>query len=66
MNEDKAGTPQKLGRRDIARLVLGVVLFGILMGIRPEFPSVWARALVAGCAGGVLALAIVPTEKRKS
>jgi hypothetical protein len=40
------------------RLGAGVVLFAILMGVRPAVPTVWLRALLAGCAFAVLLVAI--------
>jgi hypothetical protein len=43
----------------INQIVIGVVLFGVLMGIREEFHSIWLRAVVAGCAGGVLGLLVL-------
>jgi hypothetical protein len=35
---------------------IGCVVFGTLMSLRDSFDSVWLRAVVAGCAAGVLAL----------
>ena len=36
-----------------AWLILGTIAFGLLMGIRPEFHSMWSRAAIAGCAFGI-------------
>jgi putative copper export protein len=40
------------------RLGIGIVLFAILMGVRPAVSTVWLRALLAGCAFVVLLVAI--------
>jgi hypothetical protein len=47
------------------RLVVGIVIFGVLMGLRPEFGSRWTRCLVAGIAGAVLASCVLPLTRRK-
>ena len=39
-------------------LVVGVVVYGVLMGERGAFESGWQRSLVAGCAVGVLVLCV--------
>ena len=39
-------------------LVVGILVFGVLMGERGEFESGWQRSLVAGCAVGVLVLCV--------
>lgn len=49
----------------IIKLVVGIVIFGVLMGIRTEFEQVWMRALVAACAGGVLGWAVLQARKSK-
>jgi hypothetical protein len=46
--------PRSVGRRWIW-LVLAILVFGVLMGIRDDFHSVWIRALLAGCAFAILA-----------
>jgi hypothetical protein len=48
----------------VVRFVVGVVIFGVLMGIRPEFQSRWTRSLVAGIAGAVLAVCLLPMRRR--
>jgi len=63
MNEDKTGRRQGLGKHKIIRFILGVVPFGFLMGIQREFPSIWGRTLVAGCAGAILAIAMGPLAR---
>ena len=57
--------PPGLSSRQILKLVLGIVVFGVLMGVRPEFEQMWLRALVAACAGGVLAWALLQARKGK-
>jgi len=49
----------------LVRLVIGAVVFGVLMGIRPELGSHWARLLVAAIAGAALGVCIAPTRERK-
>ena len=39
-------------------LVLGIVVFGVLMGIRQDLPYRWQRTLAAASAGGVFGLSI--------
>lgn len=39
-------------------LVVGVVVFGVLMGERGALDSWWQRSLIAGCAAGVLVLCL--------
>jgi len=48
----------------VVRFVVGVVAFGLLMGMRPEFESHWTRSLVAGMAGAVLAVCLLPMRRR--
>ncbi len=55
--------PQSRGRR-CGWIVLGCVVFGILMGGRAEFQSVWVRSLVAGGAAAILALCISQAGKK--
>ena len=50
----------------VIRFVIGVVVFGLLMGIRPEFQSIWIRSLVAAVAAAILALCILPLRGRRS
>jgi hypothetical protein len=47
----------------IAQFVFGIILFGVLMGIREEFASIWIRMLVAGCAGAVLGILLLPVRR---
>ncbi|MES2477084.1 MAG: hypothetical protein V4640_14965 [Verrucomicrobiota bacterium] len=44
-------------------LVLGILIFAVLMGIRDEIPSMWLRALVAGCAAVILLVSILHLRK---
>jgi hypothetical protein len=53
-------------RRRIWPAVLGVIVFAVLMGVRPEFSSIWVRAALAGCAGGALGWGIRATSLRRS
>jgi hypothetical protein len=62
-NEKEKTEPVSTAR--VVRFVIGVVVFGVLMGLRPEFGSVWTRSLVAGIAGAVLAACVLPMWRRK-
>ena len=55
--------PLRMSSGQIIKLVVGIVVFGVLMGIRTEFEQVWMRALVAACAGGVLGWAVLQARK---
>ena len=63
MSDDKKPEAPKLTAAEIAQFVFGIILFGVLMGIRGEFDSVWVRILIAACAGAVLAIFVLPLRK---
>ena len=63
MREDQKAEAPKVPPVQIARFICGLILFGVLMGMRGEFESFWMRALVAGCAGAVLAILVLPVRK---
>jgi len=65
MNDEGNNKPSHMNSGQIIKLVVGIVVFGVLMGIRPEFEQVWMRALVAACAGGVLGWAVLQARKSK-
>src|SRR5436309_12232701 len=52
--------------RRIWPAVIWVLVFAILMGVRPEFSSMWVRAVVAGSAGGALGWGIWAASSRRS
>ena len=62
MSDDQNKSPQVPGSQ-IARLIIGIILFGVVMGLRDEFSSIWMRALVAACAGGVIGIFVLPLRK---
>lgn len=66
MSDDQKQEAPKVPLVQIARLLIGIILFGGLMGLREEFDSIWIRMIVAGCAGGVLALFVLPLRKYRS
>ncbi len=66
MNDDTAGKPSGLSSGQIFKLVLGIVVFGVLMGVRMELQQVWMRALVAGCAGAALGWAVIQARSSKA
>ena len=59
-NEPRKG----LSSAKVIKLIIGIAVFAVLMGIRSEFDDRWVRALVAACAFGTLAWAIVQATKR--
>jgi hypothetical protein len=60
MSDDpKPETPKRTGP-EMGRVIFGILVFGVLMGIRGEFASLWIRMLVAACAGAVLAICVLP------
>jgi hypothetical protein len=66
MSDEQKQDPPKVPAWQIVRFVVGIVLFGVLMGLRDEFHSEWLRILVAGCAGGVIGVFVLPLRKYKS
>ena len=42
--------------------LVGILVFGVLMGLRSEFPSIWARAAVAACAFIAIGLGVRATR----
>jgi len=63
MSEDQKQEAPKVPPVQIARFICGIILFGVLIGMRGEFHSFWMRALVAGCAGAVLGIFVLPLRK---
>ena len=63
MSEDQNQKAPKVPPAQIARFIIGIVLFGVLMGARTEFHSFWMRAFVAGCAGAALSIVVLPLRK---
>ena len=60
--------PQQNDRLTLRRVwpaVVGVLVFGALMGLRSEFGSIWVRAAVAAGAFVVLGLGIRATTNRR-
>jgi len=50
-------------RGTIATIVICIIAFGLLMGIRSEFEQNWVKTFVAGCAGAFLGVALYQTKK---
>ena len=63
MSDDQKQEPPRMPPAQIVRFIIGIILFGVLMGLREDFHSVWVRMLVAGCAGGVLGIFVLPLRK---
>ena len=49
----------------ILKLIIGIVIFGVLMGLRSEFEQTWVRMPVSGFAGGVLGWALLQAKASK-
>jgi uncharacterized membrane protein YeaQ/YmgE (transglycosylase-associated protein family) len=47
----------------IATIVVCIIAFGVLMGIRGEFEQHWVQTVIAGCAGAFLGVALYQTKK---
>jgi hypothetical protein len=65
----KAAGPQKddaMRLSQIALIVLVAAIFGCLMATRDIVDSIWARSLIAGIAGGSLALGVSWALRRKA
>jgi len=56
MNPKSISALQK--KRRILPVIIGIVAFGALMGIREDLPYRWQRTLAAAAAGGIFALSI--------
>jgi uncharacterized protein (DUF983 family) len=65
MDTNEKERSQSLSPARVVRFVVGVVVFALLMGMRSEFESHWVRSLVAGIAGGVFAICILPMRRRR-
>jgi hypothetical protein len=65
MDTNKNEKTEPVDTARVFRFVNGVVVFGVLMGVRPEFGPVWTRSLGAGIAGAVLGACALPVWKRK-
>ena len=63
MNATPADKRPRMTGPQILRLIIGVVCFGVLLGLRQEFSSLWGRAIVAGCAGAILVICVVSLRK---
>jgi len=59
------GGIEKLTVAQMIKLLVGIILFGMLMGMRDNFEGRWVRAAVAGCAGGILGWIILQCRKSR-
>jgi hypothetical protein len=59
-SDDQKQERPGLTKAQIARVVLGFILFVVLLGVRGQFDSVWIRMLVAGCGCAVLVIFLLP------
>jgi hypothetical protein len=66
MSGDGTSKPPGLSAGQILKLALGIVVFGVLMGVRTAFESIWIRALVAALAGVVFGWALWQARKGKA
>lgn len=58
-NEPRKG----LSSAKVIKLIIGIAVFGGLMGLRGEFDDRWVRALIAACAFGILAWGIIQAKR---
>ena len=63
MGDDQKPERPRLAGAQIAQFVFGIILFGVLMGLREESASVWVRMLVASCAAAVLGIFVLSLRK---
>ena len=63
MSDDQNQEAPKVPPAQIVRFIFGIILFGVLMGMRGEFDSIWVRMLIAVCAGAVLGICVLPLRK---
>lgn len=66
MEAEQNGKPPRMNGGQVAQVIFGVVVFGVLMGFRQEFHSMWVRMLVAACAGAVLGIFVILPARRRS
>jgi uncharacterized protein (DUF983 family) len=64
MNTNEQAGSKSVSPARVIRFVIGVIVFGLLMGMRSEFESHWTRSLVAVIASAVLGICILPMRRR--
>lgn len=65
MSTNTTSTAPNRRKLQFLLLVIGILLFGILMGCREEFASSWQRSLVAAAAAVVLVLSVSQFRKNR-
>ncbi len=65
MSTETPEKPPALTTVQILKLLIGILVFGVLMGWRTDFEQPWQRSVVAGCAAAVLGWAILQARSRK-
>ncbi len=65
MSDHGTDKPPGLSTGQILKLAVGIVAFGALMAVRTELDRIWVRALVAACAAGILAWAVLQARRGK-
>ncbi len=63
MNTNSKSISRFQNKRRFIRLVLGILVFGVLMGSREDFPHRWQRTLAAAAAAGIFAFSISQYRK---
>ena len=56
MSTETPEKPPALTTVQILKLLIGIIVFGVLMGWRTDFEQPWQRSVVAGCAAALATL----------
>jgi hypothetical protein len=54
-----------MGNVRLFKLLAAVLVFAVLMAVRPSIEQVWARALIAACAGVALGWAVLQYARKR-
>ena len=65
MEEKHSNSSQNMSRGELIRCIVGVIILGMLLGLREEFHGLWLRILVAAFAGASLGIFVLPIVHRR-